>query len=47
MTPLYAQPTCRGVVTAVDADTATVALAVTLADGTPTLQGTALITLED
>jgi acyl dehydratase len=47
ITPVHAQPTCTGVVTAVDGTTATVALAVRLADGTTTLEGSALITLED
>ena len=47
ITPVHGQPTCRGVVTEADADTATVELTVTLADGTPTLRGTALITQED
>jgi len=46
-TPLYAQPICRGVVTSIDGGTATIEISVTLADGTPTLQGRALITLED
>ena len=47
ITPVHAQPTCTGVVRAVDGTTATVDLAVRLADGTTTLEGTALITLED
>lgn len=45
ITPLHAQPTCRGRVTAVDGDTATVELSVTLADGTVTLHGDAVVDL--
>jgi acyl dehydratase len=47
VTPVHARPTCTGTVTKVDGTTATVEVAVTLADGTKTLDGTALITVED
>jgi acyl dehydratase len=43
VTPVHGQPTCRGTVAAVDGGVATVELAVTLADGTVTLTGTALV----
>jgi acyl dehydratase len=45
ITPVHAQPTCTGRVTAVDGDVATVELAVTLADGTTTLTGDATVAL--
>ena len=45
ITPLHAQPTCTGTVTAVEDGLATVDLAVTLADGTTTLTGEAVIAL--
>jgi acyl dehydratase len=45
ITPVLAQPTCTGTVTAVDAGLATVELVVTLADGTVTLTGDAVILL--
>jgi acyl dehydratase len=45
ITPVHAQPTCTGVVTAVDGGLATIELAVTLADGTVTLTGEAVIAL--
>lgn len=45
ITPLHATPTCAGTVTSVGGDVATVELAVTLADGTTTLTGTALLAL--
>lgn len=41
ITPVHAQPTCTGVVTAVDDGVASVDLTVTLADGTVTLTGQA------
>ncbi len=43
VTPLHAEPTCTGRVTAIDDDVATVELTVTLADGTVTLRGDATI----
>ncbi|MCT1479917.1 MaoC/PaaZ C-terminal domain-containing protein [Microbacterium sp. p3-SID336] len=43
ITPLYAQPRCTGVVTAVDDREATLAIQVTLPDGTVTLRGEAVI----
>lgn len=43
ITPLHAQPTCTGRVVAVSDGLATVELAVTLADGTPTLLGEVVI----
>jgi acyl dehydratase len=45
ITPVHASPTCTGTVVAVDGDSATVDLAVTLADGTTTLTGRAVIAL--
>ncbi|WP_329240220.1 MaoC/PaaZ C-terminal domain-containing protein [Actinoallomurus sp. NBC_01490] len=45
ITPVGARPTCTGTVVAVDDDTATLDLAVTLADGTTTLTGRAVIAL--
>ena len=43
ITPVGAKPTCTGKVVAVDDDTATVELAVTLEDGTVTLTGQAVV----
>ncbi|MBB3665585.1 acyl dehydratase [Prauserella sediminis] len=43
VTPVHGQPTCNGTVTAVADGTATIELTVTLADGTVTLQGSALV----
>ncbi|GAA5112308.1 MaoC/PaaZ C-terminal domain-containing protein [Haloechinothrix salitolerans] len=43
ITPLHAEPTCTGRVTAIDDGVATVALTVSLADGTVTLRGEATI----
>jgi len=49
ITPVHAQPTCTGRVTAVDEvegeRRATVELAITLADGTVTVQGEAVVSL--
>jgi len=45
ITPVHATPTCTGTVTAVDDGVATVELAVTLADGTVTLTGDAVLSL--
>lgn len=49
ITPVHARPTCRGVVTAIDdvdgERVATVAVTVTLADGTVTLRGEAAVAL--
>lgn len=45
ITPVHGVPTCSGRVTEVGEDTATVALAVTLADGTVTLTGDAVVAL--
>jgi hypothetical protein len=51
ITPVHARPTCTGRVTAVDEvdgeRRATLELAVTLADGTTTLTGSAVIALPD
>jgi acyl dehydratase len=49
ITPIHARPVCTGVVSAVDREqgTATVDVAVTLADGTVTLTGSAVVALED
>nr|WP_222131801.1 MaoC/PaaZ C-terminal domain-containing protein [Pseudonocardia sp. C8] len=50
ITPVHARPTCHGRVTAVDAvdgeRRATLALTVTLADGTTTLTGDAVVALD-
>ncbi|MEU3011627.1 MaoC/PaaZ C-terminal domain-containing protein [Nocardia asteroides] len=43
ITPIHAEPTCTATVTAVDDGLATLSLAVTLADGTSTLLGTAVV----
>lgn len=43
VTPVLAQPTCHGTVTAVEDGLATVELAVRLADGTTTVTGSALV----
>ncbi|MFD4351611.1 MaoC/PaaZ C-terminal domain-containing protein [Nocardia sp. NPDC060220] len=43
ITPIHGQPTCTATVTAVEDGLATLALAVTLADGTSTLLGTAVV----
>ncbi|RDB45090.1 MaoC/PaaZ C-terminal domain-containing protein [Tsukamurella tyrosinosolvens] len=47
ITPVHAEPVCRGTVVAVDADarSAVVELTVSLADGTTTLTGTAVVDL--
>ncbi|WP_051399608.1 MaoC/PaaZ C-terminal domain-containing protein [Haloechinothrix halophila] len=45
VTPLHAEPTCTGRVTAIDDGIAIVELTVTLADGTVTLRGDATIDL--
>jgi acyl dehydratase len=45
ITPVHGRPTCTGTVTAVDDGLATVELAVTLADGTVTLTGEAVVSL--
>jgi acyl dehydratase len=46
ITPVHGQPTVTGAVSSIEDDLATVDIAVALADGTKTLEGTALITLE-
>ncbi|GAA1835411.1 hypothetical protein GCM10009836_12260 [Pseudonocardia ailaonensis] len=46
ITPVHAQPTCTGRVTAVADGLATIELAVTLADGTTTLTGDAVVALD-
>jgi acyl dehydratase len=50
ITPVHAQPTCTGRITAIDESTgerlATVELRVTLADGTQTLAGQAVVALD-
>lgn len=43
ITPVYAEPTCRAMVRETDGDTAVLDLEVTLADGTRTLLGEAVI----
>lgn len=43
ISPLYAKPTCTGTVTAVDGGLATLDIQVTLADGTVTLAGEAVV----
>lgn len=45
ITPVHARPTCAGRVVAIDDDAATLALTVTLDDGTVTLTGTATVGL--
>jgi acyl dehydratase len=45
VTPVHARPTCSGVVEAIDGETATIALTVTLEDGTVTLTGTTTVAL--
>lgn len=45
ITPLYAKPTCTGRVVSVEGGLATVKIAVTLADGTTTLTGDAVVEL--
>lgn len=46
VTPMHAQPTCTGRVRSIDDGAAVVDLAVTLADGTVTLTGDAVIALD-
>jgi acyl dehydratase len=46
ITPVHAQPTCTGAVTAVRDGQTTLTIAVTLADGTTTLIGDAVIDLD-
>lgn len=45
ITPVHGQPTCRGHVVSVTDGLAELELSVTLADGTPTLLGNALVAL--
>ncbi|SEG91459.1 Acyl dehydratase [Thermomonospora echinospora] len=45
VTPLYAEPVCTGTVTAIEDGAAHLDVAVTLADGTTTLRGTAVVDL--
>jgi acyl dehydratase len=47
ITPVFAEPTCTGRVTAIEDALATVELAVTLPDGTVTLTGEAVIALAE
>ncbi|MFC4587065.1 MaoC/PaaZ C-terminal domain-containing protein [Sphaerisporangium corydalis] len=47
MTPPHAEPVCTGTVSAVQDGAAHLDIAVTLADGTVTLRGTAVIALAD
>lgn len=47
VTPVHAQPTCTGVITANDGGLLTVELTATLADGTVTLTGDATIDAND
>jgi acyl dehydratase len=46
VTPVHAQPTCTGRITAIDGRSATLELAVTLADGTTVVRGEAVVDLE-
>ncbi|MFB4280385.1 MULTISPECIES: MaoC/PaaZ C-terminal domain-containing protein [unclassified Nonomuraea] len=46
ITPVHAEPTCTATVTGVEGGAARLDLAVTLADGTVTLRGTAVIDVE-
>lgn len=46
ITPVHGQPTCTGKVVAVDDGLATLELAVTLAEGTTTLVGDAVVSLD-
>ncbi|MCK2243745.1 MULTISPECIES: MaoC/PaaZ C-terminal domain-containing protein [unclassified Crossiella] len=46
ITPVHGRPSCTGTVTAVDDGLATIELAVTLADGTTTLTGDAVVALD-
>ena len=46
ITPVHAQPTCTGVVTGVSDGLATLDLTVTLADGTVTLTGGAVVAID-
>lgn len=46
MTPVHGRPTCTGRVVAIDDGLATVELTVTLADGTRTLAGDAVVSLD-
>ncbi|MPZ00987.1 MAG: dehydratase [Actinophytocola sp.] len=46
VTPVHAQPTCTGRVVSIAEDSATVDIAVRLADGTVTLTGDAVIALD-
>ncbi|WP_182376190.1 MaoC/PaaZ C-terminal domain-containing protein [Nocardioides sp. WS12] len=46
ITPVHGQPTCTGKVTAVEDGLATLELGVTLADGTTTLVGDAVVSLD-
>lgn len=46
ITPLHANPTCTGTVVGLDGDLATVALVVTLDDGTVTLTGEATLAID-
>jgi hypothetical protein len=43
ITPLYAEPVCSGQVVRIEDGLATIALRMTLADGTTTVQGEAVI----
>ncbi|TSE01591.1 dehydratase [Skermania sp. ID1734] len=43
ITPVHARPTCRGTVTAIEDDIATIDVRVVLEDGTTTLTGTAKV----
>lgn len=46
ITPVHAQPTCTGRVTTIENGLATLELAVTLADGTTTLTGDAVVDID-
>jgi acyl dehydratase len=46
MTPVHAQPTCRGRVVAVEAGQATLELEIALADGTVVVRGGAVLALD-
>lgn len=45
MTPVHAEPTCTGRITAIDGELATLELAITLADGTVVVRGEAVVDL--
>jgi hypothetical protein len=46
ITPIHGEPTCTGIVTAIADGLATLQLSVTLADGTVTLTGSAIVAVD-